>query len=193
MFKLFLKNRDGNFATVMALVLMPLLGVAGAAYDYAKLQEKKQRIQAAADGALLAAAREADSSTEFFRLAENYLAANYPNEDIETYAKANPDSVSLSIRDSYNTAVMGILGVPRIAFEVHSEVRVHKFGRGSLGSDVKKAMAELDRTEQALLKQIHNLRHRDQEAARKRIKWRMDQLRNAVVEAEKVEQIHLMK
>ncbi len=97
MFKRFFSNTDGNFGIIFGLMLAPMIGLAGAAIDYSMLHNRQSKIQSAADTAFLAAAKDAPTSTEFYRLAENYLAANLDGIEVETIAKANPKNVSLSI------------------------------------------------------------------------------------------------
>ncbi|MGB7287515.1 MAG: pilus assembly protein TadG-related protein, partial [Salaquimonas sp.] len=107
MFKRFIENENGNFAIIMGLMLVPLMGLLGAGFDYSQMTNEKVKIQKAADTALLAAARDARDSTQFYRLAENYFNANYHGGEVEYYAKADPDNVSLTIKSDYQTSMMG--------------------------------------------------------------------------------------
>lgn len=196
MFKRFLKNEDGNFAIIMALILVPVMGAVGAGYDYSMMANKKVKLQKAADTALFAAAKDAGSNTEFYRLAENYFNANYQGGEIEYHAKAGPKSVSLRIRDRYETAVMGVLGIQYLDMEIVSEVVVDKFGGGTIGlsgSQENKILEELDRAEKHLLQKISDLPYRDQERARKRLKRRFDMLREQISSGASSSQIRLSK
>lgn len=56
--KRFLKDRAGNFGVLAALLLVPVIGVAGLALDYTNALSIKGRIQGAADAAALAAVAE---------------------------------------------------------------------------------------------------------------------------------------
>lgn len=180
MFRHFFSNTDGNFGIIFGLMLAPMLGLAGAAIDYSMLHNRQSKIQSAADAALLAAARDAPTSTEFYRLAEAYLIVNLDGIEVDTLARANPKNVSFSITSNYETSFLALLGQKDIEITVYSEVAVDKFGRGTAqmsGYSSQALMDELDSMEEQLLKQIHKLRPRDQEKARMRIRQQMAHLR----------------
>ena len=196
MFKRFFSNTDGNFGIIFGLMLAPMLGLAGAAIDYSMLHNRQSRIQSAADTALLAAAKDAQTSTEFYRLAENYLAANLDGIEVETVAKANPKNVSLSISSDYETSFLALIGHGKIPIVVYSEVAVDKFGRGTaqIPEYSRQALTnELDKIEEQLLKQIHKLRPRDQEKARMRIQQQMAHLRRQASTAAGSDEIYLAR
>ncbi|MBC7283174.1 pilus assembly protein TadG-related protein [Hoeflea sp.] len=54
----FLENRSGNFGLIFAILLVPVIGAAGFALDYANASSVKNHIQGAADAAALAAVAE---------------------------------------------------------------------------------------------------------------------------------------
>ncbi len=196
MFKRFFKNEDGNFAVIMALALVPVMGAVGAGYDYSMMATKQVKLQKAADTALLAAARDANSSTEFYRLAENYFNANYHGKEIEYKAKASPENVSIRINDRYETAVMGIMGIPYLDMEVYSEVAVDKFGGGSIGlqnSARSQMLNDLERAEKSMLQQVQNLPYRKQERAQKQIKRKFEMVRQQISAGVSNSQIRLSK
>ena len=56
MFNYWLKSRSGNVAIISALVLLPVLLIAGAGVDYMRAVSAKSRLQAALEGGALAAA-----------------------------------------------------------------------------------------------------------------------------------------
>lgn len=60
----FLKDRSGNFGILTALMLVPVIGVAGLALDYTNALSVKGRIQGAADAAALAAVAESSSGVK---------------------------------------------------------------------------------------------------------------------------------
>lgn len=172
MFKRFIRNTDGNFGIIFGLMLVPMMGLMGAAVDYSSILNRQSKIQTAADTALLAAARDASTSTDFYRLAESYLLSNLDGIEVKTVTKANPKNVTFTITNEFETAFLGILGKPVIEIEVYSEVLVDKFGRGSAQKNTysqTQLMTELDRLEAQLLKQIYKLPPRAQEKARRQI------------------------
>jgi len=192
----FFSYNEGNFGIIFGLMLAPMLGLAGAAIDYSMLHNRQLKIQSAADIALLAAARDAPTSTEFYRLAENYLAANLDGIQVETIAKANPKNVSLSISSDFETSFLALIGHKKIGIKVYSEVAVDKFGRGSTqttGYSNQALMNELDDIEAQLLKQIYKLRPRDQEKARMRIRQQMAHLRRQASAAAGSDDIYLAR
>jgi len=56
--KLYLKNTDGNFGVILSICLLPLILAIGVAIDYSQLTSDKQKAQATADSAVLAAAKQ---------------------------------------------------------------------------------------------------------------------------------------
>ncbi len=74
-----LRNDAGNTTVLFALTSVPLMIVAGAAIDYNRINEVKGDVQAAMDGAVLAAGAK---STFDKRVAETFLARNLPQGDV---------------------------------------------------------------------------------------------------------------
>lgn len=58
MLRRFLRNRDGNFGIMTALILVPVIGVAGLAIDVSNALMVRSTLQAAADAAAIAAVAE---------------------------------------------------------------------------------------------------------------------------------------
>ncbi len=196
LFRRFFRNEDGNFAIIFGLLLIPLLGLVGAGVDYAGMNNAKAKIQAAADIALLSAAKDADNSTQFYRLAENYLGANLDNLQVTSYAKADAKKVSLSINSRYETAFLGIVGMPHLDINVEAEVAVNKFGSGSAQNQSPSRTAvdnEIDTLEKQLMRQVANFPPRQQERIRQRIKEQMALLRKHVSDKAPASQIRLSK
>lgn len=196
LFRRFITNRDGNFGIIFGLMLAPLLGLIGAAVDYSSLINQQSKIQSAADTALLAAAKDAPTSTEFYRLVETYLQVNLDGIEVESVTKANPKNVTLTISSDYNTSFLGILGLPVIEIEVYSEVAVDKFGRGTAvrqSYQTSELLKELDRLEAQLLKQIYKVPPRDQEKARRQIKRQIAYLKRRASSEMPDGNIHLSK
>ena len=192
----FARSEGGNFAIIFGLLLVPMMGLIGTAVDYSSMLSRQSKIQTAADTALLAAARDAPSSTEFYRLTENYLAANLHGIEVEMVAKANPKNVSLTLTNDFETSFLAIIGQPQIKIEVYSEVAVDKFGRGSTDTpkyQAKELNKQLDQLEAQLLKQLHKIPPRDQEKARKQIKRQIAYLKRKASSELPCGEIHLSK
>jgi len=58
----FVQNRKGGVAPLLALSIVPIIGIVGAGVDYSRASAARVGLQAALDSALLFAAKE-DSST----------------------------------------------------------------------------------------------------------------------------------
>ena len=59
----FLRNRRGNIAVAFGLSILPVMTSVGAAVDYARLSDARERMQNALDAAVLALSSEADGMT----------------------------------------------------------------------------------------------------------------------------------
>jgi Flp pilus assembly protein TadG len=72
-------DTSGSFATLFALALVPLIGVAGAALDYSRANAVRAQAQVAVDGAALAGVQKlARSATEAEATAVSVFAQNAP-------------------------------------------------------------------------------------------------------------------
>ncbi|GGK22917.1 TadE/TadG family type IV pilus assembly protein [Salinarimonas ramus] len=73
----FTEDRSGAVAIALGLVLVPVIGVAGAAVDYTRLSADRAELQRAADAAAIATARAAASpGADLETLADDIVAAN---------------------------------------------------------------------------------------------------------------------
>jgi len=79
LFNDFLRNKNGNFAIIFALALIPVLGVIGVAIDYARALEVRTHLASALDSALLAAKQEYDNdnSVDLNEVITAFINANY--------------------------------------------------------------------------------------------------------------------
>ncbi|MGA7973113.1 MAG: pilus assembly protein [Pseudolabrys sp.] len=106
----FARARDGNVAITFAILLIPILGAAGAAIDYSRANSVKADMQAALDTTALMLAKEADTDTAS-QLQTN--AAAYFNA-----AFNRPSTQNITISASYSTTngptvvVNGSVAVP---------------------------------------------------------------------------------
>jgi len=177
--KRFLDDESGNFAIVMALVLVPVVGLMGVGVEYSGMLNRKEKIRSSADIAILAAAKDSASINQFYDLAENYLAANLPEIPIELVPKTYPDKVSLKISSKYPTAFLAMVGVPEFNIEVTSELAIEKFGRGAIGqpgTDLAAIVTQLEMARDQMIRQTSDLPPRKLEQARMKIRNRFDRL-----------------
>ncbi len=75
----FSRNESGNFATLMGLGMVSLIGVTGLAVDYSRAVQTRASIFAAADAAALAAARTFGTASERERVARAVFESNTSN------------------------------------------------------------------------------------------------------------------
>lgn len=79
----FLANQTGNFAGLMAVASLPLMGSIGVAVDFSRMYRAQSEMQQAVDSAVLAAARRfADTSSKnsLEEYAEDYFDANFNSD-----------------------------------------------------------------------------------------------------------------
>ena len=119
----FLRNRSGNFAVTFALIAPVLLVGVVAAVDYSNTVGLRQRVQAAADSAALAAATAMANATvngapltatQAQAIASQYFAANAPASAIsaETSFTATPtaSATGVSVAVSYTGSPVTLIG-----------------------------------------------------------------------------------
>jgi len=97
----FAKDARGGTATVFAIAFPAILAVAGASVDYANLQGQKARLQAIADGAALAAAKELRlgnaSALTATQVAQNYVAARNANINFSASVASDKSSITVNV------------------------------------------------------------------------------------------------
>lgn len=92
--KIFQKFRDdesGNFAMMFGLALVPILGLVGAAVDYARASKARTELAAALDDAALMAARDASKLTDgqLRTRINEWVKANLSSETAAQFSTAN--------------------------------------------------------------------------------------------------------
>jgi Flp pilus assembly protein TadG len=113
------KDRSGNVAMLFGLALVPVLGLAGAALDYARASTARATLDAAVDSAALMVAREASrlSDSELRRRAEALIRANIAGNADAAFGSFSVSvdrparRVSVSAQAEVQTSVTRILGV----------------------------------------------------------------------------------
>jgi Flp pilus assembly protein TadG len=124
----FIRDERGNFATMLALVAVPVLIAVGGAADLAMAYRNNAVMQNALDSALLAAGRLDGTIAEKRQVAAAYFNPQVAHLNIlNTVLTVNPtiDGIGLtgSVTAEYNTALLGVFGRDRISLGVGSEVR----------------------------------------------------------------------
>lgn len=125
----FLRCRRGNMAVMTALILIPLMAMAGFAVDLARVYTFKQKMATALDAAGLAAGRLASSSTEadLEAYAQKVFDANIAGADgtvtgFNLTLNTSANTVAVSASGSVKMALMQVMGFDTMAVSQAAEV-----------------------------------------------------------------------
>ena len=120
-------NAEGQVTILFALASVPMLIGAGAAIDYVRAYNVRTEMQAAVDGAALAAAVAQDLSTkERQTLAISYFKSNFSEAqkiDVTLSVKVTAKSVDASASYSLPMSLMSLAGIKTSEITVNSEVQ----------------------------------------------------------------------
>ena len=116
MLKQLVRSKDGNVATIFALALLPLLGSAGAAIDYARASTDRAKLQNAVDVALIAGAN--DGSEKWADAAAAAFKGAYGGPATTTFTRDGTGIYVGQAKADVPTAVMSALGIPRMPITV---------------------------------------------------------------------------
>ncbi len=111
-FRAFRCDHGGNFAVIMALAAVPLVGAAGLAVDYANVSRSHSELQNALDAAVLAVAQRGDkiSDEEARNIAASFLTGNLSGAYRNMVVTRNDTSVTLSAETSLPLSFGGVFG-----------------------------------------------------------------------------------
>src|SRR5947199_3558681 len=118
MFSRFLRDRDGNVATMFAIAVIPVIGLTGAAIDYSRANSVRTGMQAAIDATALAMAKLAPTLTQSQLQTQTnaYFNAmfNYPEaKDIvltPTYSTTGGAQLTITVDGAVEATFMKVLG-----------------------------------------------------------------------------------
>ena len=120
-------NAEGQVTILFALASVPMLIGAGAAINYVRAYNVQTEMQAAVDGAALAAALAQDLSTkERQTLAISYFKSNFAEAqkiDVTLSVKVTAKSVDASASYSLPMSLMSLAGIKTSEITVNSEVQ----------------------------------------------------------------------
>jgi Mg-chelatase subunit ChlD len=132
LFGRFLENGDGGAAPFLALSLIPLMGVTGAAIDYARANATKVAMQAALDSTGLALSKDANTMTAdaLAASASSLFTAQFARPEAQnvsvTYQFTAPQQGSFSLKLTSSATVpahfSGLLGSPQITISATTEI-----------------------------------------------------------------------
>ena len=124
------ENTRGNVAIMAALIIVPILTVAGFAIDYQLVTGKKSQVQYAMDSAVIAGARELQngrSQTEIIQTIQTYITAladtsdnSLSCESIAVSFVEETQDITADVLCSQPTTLSVIFGVDHLDFTVSS-------------------------------------------------------------------------
>ncbi len=128
----FWKNKAANVAILFGLSLFPILFTIGAAVDYGRAYSAQKRFSQAIDAAALAIGSTADlNNQEIQEMAQAFLDANYPAEEIGATSTINVSSdnntVTIDVTGYVDATFLKVAGIDTIDVGASVEVtRTHK-------------------------------------------------------------------
>jgi len=129
----FRDDKRGNFATIFAVAVLPVLAIAGLGLDYARISAAEERLQASVDGAILAAAANGGNVASMQHTVNDFIAANLPESDIRV--KTVVDTYQMSVEANYQlpTSVLAAVGIPQAEIVASAELTSKAPLRNSAG------------------------------------------------------------
>ncbi|MEM8811590.1 MAG: TadE/TadG family type IV pilus assembly protein [Pseudomonadota bacterium] len=123
----FVKAEGGNVAILFALVLVPILGIAGAALDMSSARSARAELQNRVDGAALAAAQKLGESNGAVK---ETLAAHFDGQAVSGAKTINwrheisddRSSLTVTADAQVETSLLGVMGFKTLSVDVKSEV-----------------------------------------------------------------------
>ena len=131
--KKFLKDRNGSFAAIYALALLPLAAATGTVVDYTRAATTRTKLQAATDAAALSLGREAGlAQNEMLTHVENVMSANLRGQGdarawrVETVSSAD-GLISVKTRAEVNALFLQHLTRAPLTVEAQAEVKKGRY------------------------------------------------------------------
>jgi Flp pilus assembly protein TadG len=125
----FRSDTKGNVAIIFGLLLIPVIGFAGAAIDYSRANSARAALQSALDAAALMLAKEAPALTpsERTKKANDYFRALFTRQEaLNTELSATYDSsmfvLTLTAVASVNTSLLKVLGRQKFDIATSSSI-----------------------------------------------------------------------
>ena len=126
----FLGDRRGNVAMIFALSLVPVTMLAGGAVDLNQAMNARSRLSHALDAAALAVGVNTSlSNDDALRIANDFMAANYPDSrvgqvtEITVTIDDESDTVTVTGQAQIDTIILGLAGIDHITVGWESEVQ----------------------------------------------------------------------
>lgn len=127
MFKSYLNDNNGNFATWFAIALLPLIWCIGVAVDLSRLTHAKSELQDAADSAALsaAAAMQQGNTNAYSKLGKQTFQNNlsgHENLRVTNFVlTSNNSTVRVESKAKLQPMFIQVFGFPKLDVAVHSQ------------------------------------------------------------------------
>lgn len=158
-------DQRGNFATIFAVAILPVLAIAGLALDYARISAAEERLQASVDGAIIAAAAHGGNVASMQHAVNDFVAANMSEPGISV--KTVVDTYQMNVEASYQlpTSILAAAGIPQAEIVASAELTSKSPLRSSTGKlndqmSRKELRAARRKFERAISKLPRNYRDR---------------------------------
>lgn len=157
--RLFIRDTSGNFAIMTALLLPVILIAVGAAIDIGLALTARERLNAAASGAVLAAlsevqvgAEQGDAITEkaVEQAMEGFFSSNSANIPLTELSSVTPSAeivkneifATIRYEAEYATTIMSLFGRPQIplSYEAHATVTLRSYININILVDTSQSM-----------------------------------------------------
>ncbi len=186
MFNRFLNDKRGNFAVTFGVLLLPIMAICGAAIDYARMYTLHDKMQHAADSAVLAAAHDANNSQEFSGMIRSFMSANFEGRDfkIDTILEGGTGKVSIS--SDLSMTFLSSIGEDEKTITVTAEVSDVNYGSGGSVGGSMPTKKDFDQARKDLSKKIGELPPRYQQKAREITDAKLDALEDAVLKEKNI-------
>jgi Flp pilus assembly protein TadG len=125
----FARDQRGGIALLLALALVPLVGMAGAAVDYGRSSHLRSTLQKAADAAALVAAKGNDPFGHRRQAAQSVLSQQLGQQHGVSYREVitpvmeggKEAAISVTVSSSTPTTLLNVLGIKRIDVSVEAK------------------------------------------------------------------------
>ena len=136
MIKRFLKNKSGNFATMVAFASLPIMLGIGAAVDYSGVAREETRLQNALDSAILAVGIDfpSMSNVKVQQIIKDYLQSNmepseYTNiKNLSVKQDIKGRTLTATANGEFKTNFMMLAGINTFGYDAESQIKAASGG-----------------------------------------------------------------
>ena len=119
----FVSCRRGNFGIILALVAMPVLGIAGLALDYSRISSAKDRLQSSVDSAIVAAAASGAEVAQMQAIVAEFVEVNFGEAGVAVETTINSHDMRVEATYALNLALLSAIGRPQAQIVAQAELK----------------------------------------------------------------------